>query len=159
MTNDSLDKLIEALNSTVTDKTLSLEAIKGLEKIKKDLDKALTDVETYKKIAGERALEIDKANKRISALEKLLEESVKKVELLERDAEKVSEALFTSKYAELRRQDLFQLVETVFRSPVFSRTYSAHQDVPWKDQYGNESTRTVYSSGSEITKEKTDKYR
>ncbi len=68
------------------------------------------------------------------------------IELIDRER-KVELAEFRVEAAELRRKDMFSLVELVFKSPVYKQTILKSTSVPTLDQYSN----TQYLSGSEMT--------
>lgn len=132
-----IDTLITQL---VNDKTFSLEAVDAIKKIKEEHATLLTTYERvanttegYKNLLNRQENTIVDYRNKVATLEKevadfKLRES--KIQRLELQAE----------FAELRRSDSFELVRLVFKSPVFRKTVTENNQVPYQVTYpGGES--------------------
>jgi len=124
------DKLLEILDQVVIDKTLSLEGLTALQKIKEELTYLRTIKDDQKEQITNLLKTYEESKKEKEDLKTQLATAMHGLQKLSAESEKVQKAIMTAEFSELRRQDCFELVKLIFRSPVLQKTISESSSIP-----------------------------
>ena len=152
-------QLLEAVNQAVLDKTMSLEGLKAIGELKSQLALLEGKVKSRSEALEDRDRQLKQAHEMVAGLQKSLEKAEAELKDLRARESAVTEALLAAKYSDLRRQDVMDVVKTVFRSPVFTKTISECGSTPVKRSYGSGGgdyieSHTTSKTTTETTEEK-----
>lgn len=140
--------LLEAINQAVVDKTMSLDGLKAVQELKSRLetsDKILVEVkrdrDRYENHLANERLITKNLKEQVAALEG-------KIAVLQHREEGVARALMCAEFSELRRQDVFSLVQTIFKNPVVKTSIREDKSVPTvtQGQYPGAYPQTTYNT-------------
>lgn len=155
--SDETSKLIEAVNQAVIDKTLSLDGLNALQMLKSNLASLQQENILLRKQRDDFCSAQLKLSDELKSANTLAGDLGKKVAALEAKQAEVDRCLIEARYAELRRSDAFELVRTIFRSPVTKRTVSESESQPVVKEYAGQNAGSYVEqhSSSKTVREET----
>lgn len=149
-----MENLIELIEEIVASKTFSLEAVEHIKKLRDgavqanaELARLNKSVDLYKTSGEEKSARVIELTEECRILRSQLLDHEK----LQKEAEK---AIIVSHYEEKRREDIFQLVSLIFKSPTIKKVISESTITPMLRNSGG-STYAAGESGSRHSTEET----
>lgn len=118
-----LDQLIQ---KGLQEKTFSLEVIDTIKALKDDYEKVSEELNTAAEMIKNLKVESAIKHGQILDLEGYKSKNINREGELEKREKEIQKLELQAQYAELRRADALNIVQTVFRSPVYTKTTNGY---------------------------------
>lgn len=150
----SIEQLSHIIEEAIQEKTFSLEAVGTINKLRQSAKELKAELEQKDELIKTLRIKTVEIEKLASISQTALDQANKELAELRAQKDQLLTWRLTAEFEGKRREDVFRLVETVFKSPVVKQTISESGSVPVSCPTGGYlSTSNTYSTRTVETKE------